>query len=71
MKALIEVSAEMTVHVRFKMEVDASLTLTETEKQARSAAERVASETVGSRGDSVSAQMQRVTSFSTKLLGNV
>ncbi len=68
MKANIEVSAEILVNIRFQMEVEAETTLTDVNKKARGAAERVATGVVGLRGDTASASMQRITSFSTRML---
>jgi hypothetical protein len=67
-KVRLEVAAELLVAVRFQMEVEETTTLVETSAQARAAAERVAQNVIGLRSDSATAQVQRVTSFTTKLL---
>lgn len=66
-KARIEVSAELLVNVRFEMEVDADTTLIDTNKRAREVAERVALTVIGLRGNTASAEVQRITQFSTRL----
>ncbi len=65
-KVRIEVSAELLVSVRFEMEIDDTDSLAETNKRARNAAENVAQRVIGLRGETASACVQRITSFTTR-----